>query len=479
MSSSFVRAGWWTEARALLALSGPLMLTNLGQIAIQTTDVVMIGWLGPVPLASSALGGVLIFALMLFGIGVVAATAPMIAQDLGRRRHAVREPRRTVRQGLWAVVAIGVPAWLVLWNVAPVLTLLGQDPELITGARTYVHAAMWSYVPGLGFVVLRNFIAALERPRAGMVIMLIGIGVNAALDYGLIFGALGLPALGLLGAGIATSIANGLLFTALLGFLVIDRRFRRYALLGRLWRPDWARFAEIFRIGLPIGITLTLEIGLFAAAAFLMGLIGTVELAAHQIALQCAGVTFMVPLGLAQAATVRVGLAVGRGDPPGVLRAGLIALGTGTLFMSAMGAIMWTFPETIVGLFLDLSEPGSLAVLEFGATYLMVAAVFQVFDGGQVIAGGALRGLKDTRWPMVLAGIGYWMVGIASSVGLAFGVGLGGLGVWIGIVAGLAVSAVLLVVRFIIMQRRLDEAQGAHPPRPGRHPAPATGEVAG
>jgi MATE family multidrug resistance protein len=381
-----------------------------------------------------------------------------------------------VRQGLWAVAAMGVPTSLVLWNVAPILALLGQDPVLIEGAETYVHAAMWSYVPAVGFVVLRNFIAALERPRAGMVIMLAGIAVNVVLDYGLIFGAFGLPALGLLGAGIATSIANWLLFAAMMGFLLIDRRFRRYAVLGRLWRPDWDRFGEIFRIGLPIGITLILEIGLFAAAAVLMGLIGTTQLAAHQIALQCAGVTFMVPLGLAQGATVRVGRAVGRDDPEGVLRAGMIALGVGTLFMIAMGALMWTFPLAIVGLFLDLSNPESQAVLDLGATYLMVAAVFQVFDGGQVIAGGALRGLKDTRVPMVLAGVGYWLVGVSASVGLAFAVGLGGLGVWMGLAAGLAVSAVLLIVRFVRLQRRL---AGGVRPRSRPEPAPASGAAAG
>jgi MATE family multidrug resistance protein len=446
-------APWRWEARALVRLSVPIVLTNVGQVAIQTTDVVMIGWLGAEALAASVLGVNLMFVLLLFAIGVVIATAPMMAQDLGRKRHAVREPRRTVRQGFWVALALGLPATLVLWNIAPILHLLGQNPALIAAAEPYVHAAMWGFVPALWFVILRNFIAALERPRAGMVIMFIGVAFNALADYALIFGALGLPALGLTGAGIATALTNVLLFLGLLGYVQLDRQFRRYQILGRFWRPDWVRFYEIFRIGLPIGITLVMEIGLFAGAGFAMGWIGTVELAAHQIALQCAAVTFMVPLGLAQAATVRVGLAAGAGDPPGVLRAGVASLVIGGLFMAAMAVVMWTVPEAIVGLFLDAGDPANARVVSTAVMFLMVAAIFQIFDGGQVIGAGALRGLKDTRWPMVFAAIAYWAIGGSLALGLAFGAGLNGLGVWIGLAVALAVAAALMIGRFLTLQR--------------------------
>jgi MATE family multidrug resistance protein len=446
-------APWRWEARALVRLSVPIVLTNVGQVAIQTTDVVMIGWLGAEALAASVLGVNLMFVLLLFAIGVVIATAPMMAQDLGRKRHAVREPRRTVRQGFWVALALGLPATLVLWNIAPILHLLGQNPALIAAAEPYVHAAMWGFVPALWFVILRNFIAALERPRAGMVIMFIGVAFNALADYALIFGALGLPALGLTGAGIATALTNVLLFLGLLGYVQLDRQFRRYQILGRFWRPDWVRFYEIFRIGLPIGITLVMEIGLFAGAGFAMGWIGTVELAAHQIALQCAAVTFMVPLGLAQAATVRVGLAAGAGDPPGVLRAGVASLVIGGLFMAAMAVVMWTMPEAIVGLFLDAGDPANARVVSTAVMFLMVAAIFQIFDGGQVIGAGALRGLKDTRWPMVFAAIAYWAIGGSLALGLAFGAGLNGLGVWIGLAVALAVAAALMIGRFLTLQR--------------------------
>jgi multidrug resistance protein, MATE family len=392
--------------------------------------------------------------LLLFAIGVVGATAPMIAQDLGRQRHAVREPRRTVRQGFWVALLLGLPASVILWHIAPILTLLRQDPALIVAAEGYVHAMMWGFVPALWFVVLRNFIASLERPRAGMVVMLMAVAFNALGDYALIFGAFGLPALGLVGAGIATALSNIFLFVALLGFILIDRRFRRYYVLGRFWRPDWLRLREIFRIGLPIGVTLIMEVGLFAGSGFLIGAISTTQLAAHQIALQCASVSFMVPLGLAQAATVRVGLAAGRRDPMGVLRAGTTALIIGCGFMLAMALVMWTAPRGIVGLFIDAADPANREVVRAAVTFLAVAALFQIFDGGQVIGAGALRGLKDTRWPMVFAAIAYWLVGMACAVGLGFGIGLGGLGVWFGLAAGLAVAAALMIGRFYVLQGR-------------------------
>ena len=459
---------WRQEARALASLSVPIILTNVGQVAIQTTDVVLIGWLGPAALAASVLGVNVMFVLLLFGIGVVAATGPMIAQDLGRRRYAVREPRRTVRQGLWVALALGLPAWLLLWHIAPLLHLFRQDPALIAAAEPFVRAAMWGFVPALWFVVLRNFIASLERPRAAMVIMLIGISFNGIAAYGLIFGRLGMPALGLRGAGIAAALTNCFLFSALLGYVLVDRQFRRFQILGRLWRPDWTRFREIFRIGLPIGVTLVMEVGLFATAGFLIGLIGTAQLAAHQIALQCASVAFMVPLGLAQAATVRVGLAAGAGDAPGVRRAGIAALAIGAVFMLGTATLMWTAPEAIVGLFIDAADPANAPVVRAAVTFLAVAALFQIFDGGQVIGAGALRGLKDTRWPMAIAGLAYWIVGIGLATGLGFGAGWGGLGIWIGLAASLAVAAFLMVARFALLQRRFSAEAGAivRAPRP-------------
>ena len=454
-SAGHEQVSWRGETRALVRLSVPLVLTNLGQIAMQTTDVLMIGRLGAVPLAASTLAVSVFFMLFIFGMGIAMATAPMIAQDLGRRPSAVREPRRTVRQGFWATLAVGLPSLLVLWQIAPILEAIGQDPDLIAGAEAYTHAAMWGLVPGLWFIVLRNFTAALERPRPALVITLIGIAVNAVADYVLIFGAFGVPAYGLVGAGAATAVSAGFLFVGLLVVVLLDRRMRRYYILGRFWRPDWRRVRDVFKLGLPIAITLTFEVSLFAIAAQLMGLIGVAQLAAHQIAIQIASVTFMVPMGLGQAATVRVGLAVGRGDTPGILRAGLLALGLGVGFMALMALVMVTLPQALTGLFLDVALPANAAVVEFAVTFLIIAALFQIVDGGQAIGAGALRGMKDTRWPMIFAGVGYWLIGLGGGIALAFGLELGGIGIWYGLAAGLAFTAVLMIGRFLLLHRRL------------------------
>jgi MATE family multidrug resistance protein len=445
--------GWRHEAGALLVLAGPLVLAQLGQIAIQTTDVIMIGWLGPEALAAASLGAVAVFVLLLFGIGVVSATSPMLAQVLGRRRHAVRDPRRTVRQGFFAAIMVGAPASALLWQIEPVLLALGQDPVLVAMTEPYVRAAQFAIVPALLTMALRHFINALERPRAGMVVTFAGIVVNAVGNYGLIFGAFGLPALGLLGAGIATALTNLAQFAALLGFVLLDRRFRRYRLLGRLWRPDWPRLLELLRIGLPIGVTLVFEVGLFGAAVYLMGLIGTAQLAAHQIAIQIASVSFMVPLGISQAGTVRVGLAAGRHDLEAARRAGLVALMSGVAFMAGMAVVMLTLPVPLIGIFIETGAAANARVVELATMFLAVAALFQVFDGAQVVGAGALRGLKDTRMPMLIAGIGYWLIGFASAIALGFGLGFGGLGIWLGLLIGLTATALPMIWRFLRLTR--------------------------
>jgi MATE family multidrug resistance protein len=283
--------------------------------------------------------------------------------------------------------------------------------------------------------------------------MLLTFALNAVGNYVLMFGKLGLPAYGLVGAGIASSIANTFSFVAMLGIVLLDRRFRRFYLLGHFWRADWRRFVEIFRIGLPIGSILLLEVGLFSSALYIMGLIGTAELAAHQIAVQVAATSFMVPLGIGQAATVRVGLFAGAGDADGVRRAGWTAQGLGLAFMATMAVVMWSLPTTLVGLFLDLDRTESAPVVALAVEFLTFAALFQVVDGAQTIAIGMLRGLKDTRVPAILAGIGYWGIGFPAALGLAFGAGMGGAGVWAGLALGLTAVAALQVWRFTRRER--------------------------
>jgi MATE family multidrug resistance protein len=456
--SSFVehKAGaspWRAELRATVTLALPLIGTQLAQIATMTTDVILLGRLSAEALAAGALGANVVYVLITFALGVLMAVSPLVAQAVGRKLHVVRDARRSVRQGLWAAVAVGVPCMIVIWHTETILLAIGQDPANAAGAAGYARAMLWGFLPAAGFMLLRFFVAALERPRPALVVMVLAVLLNGVLAWALIFGRFGLPGLGVVGAGIATSIANIFSFVALLGFILADRRLRHFHILGRLWRPDWRRFVEVFRVGLPIGLILLLEVAFFSAAVQLMGLIGTAEIAAHQIAIQCASLAFMVALGISQAVTVRIGLFAGARDPMGIKRAGWVALGLGTAFMSSTALLMWIVPHALAGLFVDPERPENARVVSLAVSFLSLAALFQVFDGVQAIALGALRGLKDTRVPAMFAVFGYWVVGFPIGAALAFKGGMGGVGVWWGLTIGLVVVAALALARFARRER--------------------------
>ena len=267
------------------------------------------------------------------------------------------------------------------------------------------------------------------------------------------FGHFGLPAFGLVGAGLATSIVNLLSFCALALVIVRHPRFRRFHLFGRFWRADWPRYRKLWTIGLPIGLALAFEVTIFSGATVVMGKLGANELAAHAIALQIASATFMVPLGLGQAATVRVGLAFGAGDHEGVTRAGWAAFAMTMAYMSATALTMLLIPGLLTSIFLDPANSTNAPVLALAVSYLLFAAMFQLADGAQVVTAGMLRGLQDTRVPMIIAGIGYWLIGAPLGIGLGFGTELRGSGVWIGLAVGLAVVAVGLIMRWSARER--------------------------
>ncbi|MFN3388750.1 MAG: MATE family efflux transporter [Allosphingosinicella sp.] len=444
---------WRDEFRATAALAWPLVLTNVAQALIHTTDVVLLGWLGPRSLAAGTLGMNIYVAFLVFGMGLVTASAPMMARELGARRHSVRDVRRTARQAMWAGAAICVPVWILLWQTEALLLLLGQDPGLAADAQTMVRALQWGLLPYLFYLVLRSFVSALERPLWSLVIVIAAVVYNGLINYALIFGKFGFPALGLLGVGIGSASANLFMFAAMAVVVIRHKRFRRYRLFGRFWRPDWQRFREVWRLGGPIAITLGLEITIFNAAVFLMGLIGAAEIAAHAVAIQIAALSFMVPMGLAQAVTVRVGLAYGRRDRTGIGRAGWAAFALGVSFMALMGLVMLAMPDWLVSIFLDPADPANGTVISLAMSFLLVAAFFQIFDGAQVVGAGMLRGLHDTTVPMIYAALGYWGIGLGVGVGLAFGLGWKGVGIWIGLASGLAVVAVLMITRWVRRER--------------------------
>ena len=438
---------WRSELGATLSLAWPLILSNLTMAAIQATDVVLMGWLGARPLAAAALGLNLTFAFSLICLGLVTASSPMMATAIGAKIQVVHDVRRTFRQSFWMVATVTLPVWLVLWNSEPVILALGQEPALARDAELFLHGYMWSMLPFLLFQAMRNFVAALERPGWVLAISLGAIPLNALLCYGLIFGKFGLPAWGIFGGGLGSSIVWVVQVLLLAIVILTDRQFRRFHLFGRLWKPDWPRYRKLWRLGFPIGLAMGFEGGVFSAAAYLMGLIDAESVAAHAVALQIAALSFMVPWGLSQAATVRVGRYLGEGDKAGIARAGWTAWGLGVAFMALMALVIWSIPRELMTIFLDDTSENA-RVIALGVSFLAIAAIFQVADGAQVVGAGMLRGLHDTRVPMIFTFIGYWAIGIGVGAWLAFRRGWDGQGIWTGLAVGLIIVSVLMIWRW-------------------------------
>jgi multidrug resistance protein, MATE family len=445
------------ELTETLKLAVPIALTQLGQIAMMTTDLALIGRLGDEAVAAAALAHTVFFIAFTFGMGLVSAVAPLAAQAFGARNP--RLVRRALRVGLWVALLISLPMMLLPYYGEQILLALGQAPVTARLAQEYLLGLAWGIAPALWFLAIRGFMGAVNRPEPGLWITLAAIPANGVLVYLLIHGEWGLPRLGLFGAGLATTIINSGMFLAGLWFAHRRRPFRKYHVLGRIWRIDWLLMRQLIVIGAPISLSFMLEYGLFAAAALLMGLISTTALAAHQIALQIAAILFMVPFGIGMAATVRVGHAVGRRDAPAVRRAGFVATGLGIVFMSTMTLAVILGRFAVARFFFGEAVESGGAVIDLTATLLMVGATFFVADGIQTVAAGALRGMNDTRIPLLFAAISYWLIGFPAAWVLAFWTGWGAIGVWIGLSCGTAVYAVLLVLRFRLLANRLQQVR--------------------
>lgn len=442
---------WADELRSMFTLAWPLVVAQLAQNAIFTTDVIMMGWLGPEYLAAGTLATAFFTPFLLLGGGVVSAVAPLVAQALGGRQ--IKNVRRTVRQGLWAAILVATLLLPFIWQIRPILIALGQDPGLSLRSEEYMLIAVFALFPGLGIFAMRSFLSALGATRIILFITVAGVAVNALFNYGLMFGNFGFPRLELRGAAISTVIVNMFMFLALIAYAISHKRYKRFNILARFWKPDWPRFRQIFRIGLPIGLTIMAEVGLFSVASLMMGWLGTDELAAHAVALQCASLAFMVPLGIGMAATIRVGLAFGADDAEGVRKAGWSSIGVGTGFMALTCTLFIVSPEPLVRLFFDTQDPANARALALAGGYLAMAGLFQLVDGGQVVAQHALRGLSDTKVPMFIAFLSYWAVGMPTAYVLAFVLDFEGIGIWSGLAVGLAVAAVILIARFAMREQ--------------------------
>ena len=442
---------WRAELAETVKLATPMAATQLGQIAMMTTDLALLGRLGDHVVAGAALAHTVLFATYALGMGLVSAVAPLASQAFGAKQP--RFVRRAVRVGIWAALLAGLPLTLLqLWG-EDILLALGQPPESAGLAGRYLLGLSWCLVPSWIFIVLRNFMSAVNRPEPALWITLAAIPLNGLLGYGLIFGAFGLPSLDILGAGLATAIVNVAMCAVAVWFAYTRHPFKKYHVLGRFWRFDGTLFGRLLVVGLPISGAFLLEFGLFAAAALLMGRIGTTALAAHAIALQTAAILYMVPFGISLAATVRVGQAVGRGDAPGTRRAGFAAVGLAAAFMAAMTLLVILARHAVPLLFLGSGAEAAADTVALAATLLVLGATFSITDGVQSVAAGSLRGLNDTRVPFAIAVFSFWAAGFAMSYVLGFPLGLGAVGVWAGLSIGTGVFAILLLWRFHALTR--------------------------
>jgi MATE family multidrug resistance protein len=362
--------------------------------------------------------------------------------------------------GLWAVWLLWVPLAGVLFATGPILLAAGQSPELSHLASLFTTPLCIGLFFVLSFQVLRNYTTALGQPAASLIVMVVSVAFNALADYALIFGHFGFPRLEVVGAGIATAAAQGFSLLAMLIVIRLTPKITQYRAFRRFVRPDWVKLTELFRLGMPIGLTMIFEAGLFNCSMLVMGTFGTDFVAANQIALNVPSITFMVPLGVAMAATVRVGLFAGAGDTKGARRAGYTAMVMSVAFMALCGVVIALFPRQIAELYLG-SGAANAKTVSLTVTFLYVAAAFQVFDALQVVAALALRGLKDARMPMWIAGASYWLVGAPTSLILAFWFDLAGLGIWIGLAVALAAAAALMSWRFWSLTQQMPQDAGS------------------
>lgn len=443
---------WSAHIRATLALGIPLIGAQLAQLGIHTTDVMIVGRLGAEQLAAIVLAGQFYFTIFIFGSGFSIAVVPMVAQAFGRGDTI--SIRRSLRMGMWVAIIYSLLAVPVFFNAERILLAAGQVPAVAALAGDYVAIAQFGLLPALLFVVLRALVSAIGKAGIILYVTIATLVLNAIFAYALVLGHFGFPAMGLNGAAIVSVVVQVAGFLFIVAFVQGRAETRKYELFVRFWRPDWRALWEVLQLGMPISVTVLAEVSLFTAASLLMGNIGTLQLAAHGIAMQLTSIAFMIPLGLSQAATVRIGIAHGRNDFSNLVRAAVTVVAISCIISLAGGILFALMPQTLGSLFINVNAPDAAALLSIAGHFVIVAGAFQLVDGLQAIAAGLLRGLKDARVPMILALISYWPIGFLFAWILAFPVGLGGIGIWLGFLVGLGAAAVFLTARFYILVRR-------------------------
>ena len=432
------------HASALLALGLPLVGSAVAGFLIHMTDTILLGWYDVISLAAATIATSFWFITFIVGAGFGNAVAPMVAGAVAA--GDLTRARRVTRMALWLSLAYGFVAVAILWNAEAIFLAIGQTPDVAAEGQRFLRIAVWGMFPALAVNVLRNYLSAQHLTSVQLWVTVAAIFANAGLAYALIFGHFGLPELGIRGAAIGSVIIQTLTLLALA--IYADWRLPEAALFQRIWRSDNEALRDVFRLGLPIGLTSLAESSLFTASAVMMGWIGEYPLAAHGIALQLTALMFMFHVGMSQAATVRAGGAYGRKDEGELRRIAKTALAVSFAFGFFAVLLFVLLPEPLVVLFLDPEEPARDIIVPLGVTLMFMAALFQFVDAAQIVALSLLRGVQDTTVPMWLAIISYWVIGFPASYLFAFTFDFGPAGLWLGLTTGLGCAAGLLMWRF-------------------------------
>jgi len=456
-SRSFVSA---LEAREFIALSAPMTGTALVNMGISITDTVMMGWIGPAALAAGAVVSDLYSIVYYFMAGILSASAALIAQALGAGRGA--QVRRVLRQGFLAAAFLTIPAFVLVWNASLLLSVFGVDETVIELGSEYGKMMALTVVPMMFVAVWRNAFAAFGRPKVFLIATLAALPVNGFANAVLMFGLGPVPAMGLAGAGLASAIVATGLAVGLIAFAALNTEMRQLRLFRRWWRFDKRHLAEIFRLGIPIGFSSIGEVGVYLLSTVFISLFGTAVLAAHAITLRIAGVVYALTLGLSQAATVRIGYAVGRGDTQGIAESGWTALIVGTVFGLLIFAVLAGTSHSLPWLFLEAGQAGSAAVASAAAGLLFLLGSLNVAVGPASSAMAVLRGLKDTRVPMVLRLTASWAIGMPVAYFAGFHLGWSADGVWTGLVVAETAMAILMCERLLRHGMEPQIARWAH-----------------
>ncbi|MBV4538651.1 NorM family multidrug efflux MATE transporter [Pseudomonas urmiensis] len=447
-----------TELKALLRLAGPLIASQLAHMLMVLTDTLMMARISPQALAGGGLGAASYSFVSIFCLGVIAAVGTLVAIRKGA--GDIAGATRLAQAGIWLAWGLALGAALVLWNLGPVLLMFGQQPANVDAAMQFLTLLPLALPSYLTFMALRGFTSALGRSTPVMVISLVGTVLNYLFNHALIEGMFGLPKLGLMGIGMVTALVSLGMAIALALYIRWHSFYAAYPLRKGLSRPSLPALRELWRLGLPIGGTYMVEVGLFAFAALCMGVLGSTELAAHQIALQIVSTAFMVPTGLSYAVTMRVGLYFGAGNLLAARSAGRVGIGFGALLMFGFAALFWLLPQELVGLFINRDDPAFAGIFQLAVSLVMVAAWFELFDGVQTIAMGSIRGLKDAKTTFLIGLCCYWLVGAPAAWLFAFNLSGGAVGIWWGLALGLACASVALTFGFEWRMKRLMRKAG-------------------